>query len=90
MRIIRHRLDVDDQVHRIIVPDLDQPVLSIAARTADTVDLWVLDDPGLPVRDAALLVVGTGQVWSADGTWLGSCVTPGGTLVWHLIELEDA
>lgn len=85
MRIIRYRIPVDDQVHQIQVPEGDHPFLHFAAREEDSVDLWVLDDDELPTRPARLRVVGTGDQIELEQEWIGTCVSPSQTFVWHVV-----
>jgi hypothetical protein len=86
VRIIRHTIEVNDLVHLVPVPDQPDPYLHLAARREDAVDLWVLDGPNLPTREAHLLVVGTGQTITPNQRWVGTAVTPSMRLVWHLVE----
>jgi hypothetical protein len=86
MRIIRHRIAVDDEVHEFEVPAV-HPFLHFAARFEDCVDFWVLDDPELNTAPVRLLVVGTGQSWKRGEVWRATCVTPSRALVWHVVEV---
>jgi hypothetical protein len=86
-RIIRHVLPVDDGLHEIEVPVGTDPVLHVASRRMAEIDIWVLDDPAAPTRTAIFRVVGTGHPIDANEHWIGTCVVPGGALVWHLVEL---
>lgn len=85
-RIIRHVISVDDRVHIIPVPVGSNAILHIASRRMNEVDIWVMDDPSKKIREAHFRVVGTGHEIDDNEYWVGTCVVPGGALVWHLVE----
>lgn len=81
-RVLRHEVPVDDTVHLVL---LAGPILHVAARERDVVEVWVQDkERDRPVR---LLVVGTGQRWPDGAIHLGTALVPGERLVWHLLGL---
>lgn len=83
-RVLRHVVPVDDTVHEVV---LAGPILHVATRHVDVVEVWVQDkERTRPVR---LLVVGTGQPWPDGALHLGTALAPGGTLVWHLLGLPS-
>jgi hypothetical protein len=89
MRIIRYRIEVDDQVHEFLVPAVNQPFLYFAARFEDCIDFWILDDPELDTMLVRLRVVGTGHPVQRGEVWHATCVTPSQVLVWHVLEVSS-
>ena len=89
-RIFRHEVPVDDKWHWI---GLQGDPLSVGCRRLDVVEFWTIhsDDDSAESRERAFIVVGTGHElpYIKDGErwrhW-GTAVTPGGALVWHLLE----
>ena len=49
------------------------------------VELWVMDTPE-PKPTRSFRVYGTGQQLPPDIEHVGTALTPGGQLVWHLFE----
>lgn len=88
-RILRETVPVDDKWHDFT---LYGPIGSLlACRQPNRVDLWWHHKPpAAPVR-WSLIVVGTGhQVPQRPGVeWLGTAVTAGGDLVWHLLGVRN-
>lgn len=87
LAIYRHEVPVDDCWHEI---ELTGPIIHVAARRPETVEFWAIHDASLPVTVPSFLVVGTGQPiesWGASKPhrYVGSAVTAGGALVWHLL-----
>lgn len=89
--IFRYEIPVDDQWHSL---DLYGPVLHVACRRSDTVELWATHydhppRPGVARISSQFRVVGTGQPIPAQREgWrhVGTCIAPDGYLVWHLLE----
>ena len=84
-RIFRYEVPVDGRPHvlRLSV----SPVLHVACRKAEMVELWVMDC-GDPPIERTFQVVGTGHPLPDGwvGHW-GTAITPSGQLVWHLLEV---
>lgn len=69
------------------VVSMTGPILHVAARQEDSVEVWWLHDTDIEPVDRAFQVVGTGHdLASALATHIGSAITPSGNLVWHLFE----
>lgn len=87
MRAIhRETIQVDDQWHEV---KLRGPILYVASRHEDAVELWHLHDDGQEETLHAFLIVGTGHPLApALATYVGSAITPSGTFVWHVMEHE--
>lgn len=83
LTIYRYEVPVDDQWHEL---RLSGDLLHIAARKADTVELWAFSD-GSPGATRAFRVFGTGQPLPDDATigYQGTTLAPSG-LVWHLFD----
>lgn len=79
--ILRVSVPVDDAWHTV---QLRGPILHVAARRADEVDVWFFNIPGRNLVPREFTVVGTGHPVSGD--YVGTAIVPGGALVWHLIE----
>lgn len=87
LRALRWPVAVDDDWHYIGAGK----VLSVAARTANVVDVWTLEETALTqarpstTRRRMVRVYGTGQpINGQDSAHIGTTVTPDGTLVWHV------
>lgn len=80
--IHRYEIPVDDAWHTLDLPDA---ILHVAARRADTVELWALT--GAPTRPRTFRVYGTGETIPDAGRLAhrGTALAPHG-LVWHLME----
>lgn len=86
-----------ETIWRFALPITDRPtvkmpvgaaVLSVGPPrgSADELDLWVTVDPAETMREhCQFLVVGTGHPLPDDAArFVGTVVTHGGTLVWHV------
>lgn len=93
--VYRYEIPVDDGVHEL---EFTGPILHVAARREDTVEVWHLHNPGEPARTRYFRVHGTGHP-VPDGKHvgtaltparvvMGSVVTPPGQFVWHLFEVD--
>lgn len=87
-RVLRYEIPVDGATHTVPAP-LGKTAL-VAARNPEVVEVWVEVDERLsnsPVMGPPrhFTVYGTGQS-IPDGWHIGSCITAGGALVWHLYE----
>lgn len=51
-----------------------------------TLDLWAIVDPNAPVVARKLAIHGTGHPVMEGGTHIGSVITAGGALVWHVFD----
>lgn len=82
-RVLKHTVPVDDQWHEIP----SQQILHVECqRSSEEVQVWTLDygypqPPTMRVR-----IFGTGQPLPDRAAHLGSAVTAGGQLVWHLFR----
>lgn len=85
-RVLRYEVPVDDAWHRITYAGLVEYVFS---RDAAKVEFWSLEPPLLEgaTRTEEFRVFGTGQPIEDElATYVGSAVTAGGALVWHLFR----
>jgi hypothetical protein len=81
--IYRYEVPVDDQWHG---HDLGGDILHVDARNPYIVEFWALHGGGSTVR-RVFRAFGTGQPLPDDhGRHIGTAVTAGGALVWHLME----
>lgn len=81
--IYRYEVPVDDRWH---AHNLSGNVLHVGARDPRVVEFWALNSGGYSVR-RDFRAFGTGQPLPDDcGPHVGSVVTAGGALVWHLME----
>lgn len=87
MRAIhRETIPVNDLWH---VVKLRGPILHVATRHEDAVEIWHLYDDDEPVTEHAFRVVGTGhELAPALANYVGTAVTPTGRFVWHVMEHE--
>ena len=82
-RIYRDVIPVDDQWHEL---RLCGPIVHVATRHEDAVEVWHVHDPGQPVTVHAFCVVGTGHPVPPDAVdHVGSAITPSCRFVWHLM-----
>jgi hypothetical protein len=79
-RIYRYLVPVDDQWHD---QDFDGEVLAVNCRRLDAVEFWAVEGGIVP---RCFRVVGTGHPMPEDARYVGTAVTPDGSLVWHLVE----
>lgn len=81
--IYRYEVPVDDQWHEL---QLSGAVLHVDCRDPRVVELWALSSGG-PTVTHNFRVYGTGQPLPDRLTChVGTAITPGGQLVWHLME----
>jgi hypothetical protein len=84
--ILRQLIPVDDQWHEL---SLTGPIVHVATRHEDAVEIWFIEDPAQPVTEHAFRVVATGQPLApALANYVGTAITPSGRYVWHLMEHE--
>jgi hypothetical protein len=83
--IRRYEVPVDDEWHGFA---LGGPIVHVAARRPDVVELWAVHYTDRPVLESRTLrVVGTGQPLPYERLrHIGTAITPDGALVWHLVE----
>lgn len=82
LAIYRYEIPVDDLWHEL---PLSGDLLHVAARQADTVELWAFNGGSTTMR--TFRVFGTGQPLPGNEpiVYRGTALAPGG-LVWHLME----
>ena len=85
--IHRYEVPVDDRPHRHI---LGGPIVHVAAFHVDAVEFWAVYDVDGMQQQRAFQVVGTGHEIPSGARHVGTAIAPGGRLVWHLMELENA
>lgn len=82
--VFRSVVPINDQWHPIT---LTGPILHVATRTYDHVEMWHLHNPGEPGTVREFRVYGTGHGLTDDtGRHIGTALSPEGGLVWHLFE----
>lgn len=82
--IFRQVIPVNDQWHTL---ELSGPIIHVATRHEDCVEIWFINDPAAETETRAFRVVGTGHTMPpALATHVGTAITPSGRLVWHLME----
>lgn len=82
-RVLKWEVPVDDETHEIS----GGPVVHVACQhTADVVMVWT-EESDLTLAPRTVRVFGTGHPIPKAATHIGSVVTAGGALVWHLYEL---
>lgn len=82
----RYTVPVDDRPHLL---QLTGRILHVAKRDRSSVEVWAYASAG-PAVVRRVQVFGTGQQLPNDVTperHLGTAITPGGHLVWHLFEV---
>lgn len=83
-RVFRYCVPVDDQWHDF---DLTGPILNVDTRKSYDVEFWVIDDdPNTDGYTVSLKVFGTGHPLDEGVEYVGTAITPGGDLVWHLFR----
>ena len=81
--IFRYEVPVDDAWHTLT---LSGPVLHVAARTPETVEVWALSTDG-PTTERRMRVFGTGQPLPDQPLdHIGTAFAAEGRLVWHVME----
>lgn len=83
-QVYRHEIPVDDRWHPL---QFAGPVLHVACRNVNTVEVWAMNTPG-PKPTRSFRVYGTGQSLPPDLHYVGTALAPGGGLVWHLFETD--
>jgi hypothetical protein len=90
--IHKHTLKVNDEVQILNMRELDEVVhvaCQYGAAYPDRVMLWVLTDTDMPPKQRGFRVFGTGHaIPPKNHHYVGSGITPGGDLVWHVMELR--
>jgi hypothetical protein len=86
-RIFRYPLPITDSV-RIDMPAGAEPISVGPPRNgAEDLDMWAIVDPNSPAAPRTFLVVGTGNpIPDGCARFVGTVVTHGGALVWHVFE----
>jgi hypothetical protein len=85
--IFRQVISLNDRWNTIY---LSGPIVHVATRHEDCVEIWFIDDPAAEARPRTLRVYGTGHaIDEPRAEHVGSAVTPSGRLVWHLMELPE-
>jgi hypothetical protein len=85
-QIYRQAIPVDDNWHTL---ELSGPIVHVATRGEDYIEIWFLDDPAVAAETRAFRVVGTGEPMApALAIHVGTAITPSGRFVWHLMEHE--
>lgn len=87
----------DRVIHRYVIPvndrwhllELRGPIVHVATRHEDCMEVWALNDPAAKPQMREFRAYGTGHPINAKTVHVGSAVTPSGRLVWHLMELSD-
>lgn len=83
-RVLRTEVPVDDQWHQI---EVGQGIVHVVTRRPEVVEVWFLSDDTKPPLVRTMRVFGTGQDLPDEPLrYLGSAVTAGGSLVWHLFR----
>lgn len=86
-RVYRYEVPVDDAWHEI---STSGPILSVASRDPRVVEFWAVHHDGEFRWSESFRVFGTGQPLGDDpGQHVGSAITAGGALVWHLFRRRD-
>lgn len=86
--VYRSVIPVSDHWH---VLELSGPIVHVATRGEDYVEVWHIDDTDGTPEQRAFRVVGTGhELAPALAHHIGTAVTPSGRFVWHLFEHERA
>ena len=88
-QVFRTAIPVDDTWHTVV---LSGPILHVATRFEDQVEIWHLHNPGLVEFPRTFRVFGTGHHIDEDaGKHIGTAITPNdGRFVWHLFERRPA
>lgn len=81
-RVLRHEVPVDDRWHAL---QLSGPIVHVATRNPRVVEVWAIDT-GEASSLRGFRAFGTGQPLPPDVAHVGTAITPGGQLVWHLFE----
>ncbi len=81
-RILRYEVPVDDKTHTLM---LGGPIVHVGTRDPAIVEIWAVDT-GTTRMPCEFTVVGTGHEYPEGWQHVGSAITAGGALVWHLLE----
>lgn len=81
-RVLRHEVPVDDRWHAL---QLSGPIVHVASRNPRSVEVWAIATAA-PSVTRGFRAFGTGQALPPDVQHVGTAVTAGGQLVWHLFE----
>lgn len=89
--IFKSSIPVVDQTIEVEMP-VGSQIVNVDSQfpetnAAPTVEAWYLCDDGEPLVKRYFRVIGTGHQAPA-GTYLGTAITRGGRLVWHLFEVR--
>lgn len=84
-RVLRYGIPVDDRWHAL---QLSGPIVHVATRDPNLVELWAINT-NEPPSTRGFRVFGTGQPLPPDVAHIGTALTAGGQLVWHLFEAVD-
>jgi hypothetical protein len=86
-RIYRYEIPIDDKDHELT---LSGPIIHVAARSMDHVELWAEHDDNAPGERRTFRVVGTGHTIPPGFTHVATVfVRSNPPLVWHLMEDTD-
>jgi hypothetical protein len=84
--IFRATIPVNDEW---AVLELTGPIIHVATRGEDYIEIWFIHDPNTEPATRAFRVVGTGHPMApALAHHVGTAITPSGEFVWHLMEHE--
>lgn len=83
-RVLRYEVPVDDRDHWL---DLPGPIVHVATRRPDVVELWA-STIGTPAT-RRFRVYGTGHEVPLAAAHVATAIVPGGALVWHLMEMPS-
>jgi hypothetical protein len=83
-RILRWEVPVDDRPH---IHQFAGPIVHVGCRNRALVEFWSQEPDGGQRQARVFQVFGTGHNLPADASHIGSVITAGGQLVWHLMEL---
>jgi len=86
--IHRYEVPVDDRAHVIA---LRGSIVHVWCRDPEVVEFWAFDDASVPKDSRSFRVFGTGQPLpqgQLGARYVGTAITPGGALVWHLCEFN--
>ena len=87
-RILKFQVPVDDQAHRLMLPDGAWIVhVDVQGAAIDVVTFWALVETGQPEVPRAFHVYPTGAPVTSDCDYVGTALAAAGGLVWHLFEV---
>lgn len=86
MTIWKFKLEIEDE--QTVMMPMQAKVLSVAEQGGDLC-LWAMVDPINRVEPRRVRIVGTGhEMFWSEGKFVGTVLTEGGRLVWHVF-VED-